>query len=180
MFANSAAARLFSLGSAQDVTAATPEELMELYDVFDEAGTRLNLADLPSSRAARGEDAEPLLVRNVIRATGEERWLLHKATPLFDADGSLSLIVSVIEDLTEVKRAELAQRLLAEAGQELSSSLDYEHTLQRVAQLTVPGLADWCAVAMRGDGDALAQVAVARADADNVATRASSQPAPPR
>ena len=124
---------------------------MALFDVFDEAGRSLQLADLPSARAAHGEVPEPLLVRNVIRSTGEERWLLNKATPVFDADGSLSLIVSVIEDLTEVKRAELAQRLLAEAGQELSSSLDYEHTLQQVAQLTVPGLADRCAVAMRGD-----------------------------
>ncbi len=161
VFANSAAARLLSLGSAQDVTDATPDELMALYDVFDEAGRSLNLADLPSARAERGEHAEPLLVRNVIRATGEERWLLHKATPVYDPDGSLSLIVNVIEDFTDVKRAELAQRLLAEAGQELSSSLDYERTLQRVAQLTVPRLADRCGVAMRADGDALAQVAVA-------------------
>ena len=45
--------------------------------------------------------------------------------------------MSVIEDLTEVKRAELAQRVLAEAGQALSSSLDYEQTLQRVAELAV-------------------------------------------
>ena len=120
-------------------------------------------------------------MRNVIRSTGEERWLLNKATPVFDADGSLSLIVSVIEDLTEVKRAELAQRLLAEAGQELSSSLDYEHTLQQVAQLTVPGLADRCAVAMRGDNGALAQVALAPADAaQRRACFASSKPAPPR
>lgn len=168
VFANSAAARLLNLGSVRDVTAATPQELMELYDVFDEAGTRLELSDLPSSRAARGEEPEPLLVRNVSRTTREERWLLHKATPLFDADGSLSLIVSVVEDFTEVKRAELAQRLLAEAGQELSSSLDYEKTLQQVARLAVPVLADWCGVVMRGDGDALRQVAMARADADNV------------
>lgn len=168
VFANSAAARLLNLGSVRDVTAATPQELMELYDVFDEAGTRLELSDLPSSCAARGEEPEPLLVRNVSRTTREERWLLHKATPLFDADGSLSLIVSVVEDFTEVKRAELAQRLLAEAGQELSSSLDYEKTLQQVARLAVPVLADWCGVVMRGDGDALRQVAMARADADNV------------
>ncbi|HUA05703.1 MAG TPA: SpoIIE family protein phosphatase [Solirubrobacteraceae bacterium] len=168
VFANSAAAGLLNLDSAQAATQATPQQLMELYDVFDENGRRLGLADLPSSRAGRGEDAGPLLVRNVIRATGDERWLLHKATPVFDPDGSLSLIVSVIEDLTEVKRAELAQRLLAEAGQELSSSLDYEHTLQRVAELTVPGLADWCAVAMR-DGDLLAQVALAHVDVGKVA-----------
>ena len=168
VFANSAAARLLNIDSAHDVTEASPQQLMNLYDVFDEDGRRLELADLPSSRAGRGEDAAPLLVRNIIRATGEERWLLHKATPVFDPDGSLSLIVSVIEDLTEVKRAELAQRLLAEAGQELSSSLDYGHTLQRVAELTVPRLADWCAIAMR-DGDLLPQVAVAHVDIGKVA-----------
>ena len=168
VFANSAAARLLNLGSVREVTTASPQQLMELYHVFNEAGGSLTLADLPSSRAALGEDPEPLLVRNVARATGEECWLLHKATPLFDADGSLSLIVSVIEDLTEVKRAELAQRLLAEAGQELSSSLDYEQTLQRVAQLTVPRLADWCGVVdARGGGeraDGLRTVAMAPRD----------------
>ncbi|MGH2882934.1 MAG: GAF domain-containing protein [Solirubrobacteraceae bacterium] len=41
VFANSAAVRLLNLGSVRDVTAATPQELMEFYDVFDESGTRL-------------------------------------------------------------------------------------------------------------------------------------------
>ena len=168
VFANSAAARLLNLDSARAVIEATPQQLMDLYEVFDEDGRRLELADLPSSHAGRGEEAAPLLVRNIIRATGDERWLLHKATPVFDPDGSLSLIVSVIEDLTEVKRAELAQRVLAEAGQELSSSLDYERTLQRVAELAVPRLADWCAVAMR-EGDLLPLVALAHVDIGKVA-----------
>ena len=153
VFANPAAARLLGLGSTEEVTSATPDQLMGLYDVFDEQGRELGLGDLPSARAARGEQVEPLLVRNVIRSTGEQRWLLQKATPVFDLDGELSLIVSVIEDLTDVKRAELAQRMLAEAGRALSSSLDYHGTLQRVAELTVPGLADWCAVLMRSGND---------------------------
>ena len=164
VFANEAAARLLGLGSADEVLAAGPGQLMALFDVFDEGGREVKLADLPSMRAARGEPARPLLVRNVIRATGEQRWLLHKATPVFDPDGSLSIVVSVIEDLTEVKRAELAQRLLAEAGQALSSSLEYEQALQQVAEQVVPGLAEWCAVVMRGDGDSLDLVAVAHAD----------------
>ncbi len=168
VFANAAAARLLNLDSARAVIEATPQQLMDLYEVFDEDGRRLELADLPSSHAGRGEEAAPLLVRNIIRATGDERWLLHKATPVFDPDGSVSLIVSVIEDLTEVKRAELAQRVLAEAGQELSSSLDYERTLQRVAELAVPRLADWCAVAMR-EGDLLPLVALAHVDIGKVA-----------
>ena len=164
LFANEASARLLGLGSPDDVVAAAPGSLMALFDVYDEAGHELSLDELPSMRAARGEEARPLLVRNVIRATGEQRWLLHKATPVHDAGGSLSMVVSVIEDLTEVKRAELAQRLLAEAGQALSSSLEYERALQDVAELVVPGLADWCAVVMRRDDDSLELVAAAHPD----------------
>ena len=77
------------------------------------------------------------------------------------------LAVNVIEDVTEVKRAELAQRFLAEAGAVLASSLDYEQTLARIAELAVPRLADWCAVTLP-DGDRLRTVAVAHADPDKV------------
>jgi serine phosphatase RsbU (regulator of sigma subunit)/PAS domain-containing protein len=169
VFANPAAANLLQVPSPEAVTTATPGSLMALYDVFDAQGRRLTLDDLPSMALGRGERPDPLLVRNVIRATGEERWLLHKATPVHNEDGSLALIVSVVEDLTEVKRAELAQRLLAEAGRALSSSLDYEQTLQHVAQLAVPELADWCGVSMLTDGDLLQPVAVAHVDPDKAA-----------
>jgi PAS domain S-box-containing protein len=164
VFANDAAARLLGLGSAEEVVAASAEQLMAMFDVFDEQGREIGLSELPSARAALGEPAGSLLVRNVTRSTGEERWFLHKATPVFDADGALSMVISVIENLTEVKRAELAQRLLAEAGRALSSSLDYEQALQQVAELTVPGLADWCAVALRGDDGGLELVAIAHSD----------------
>ncbi|MBV9802453.1 MAG: SpoIIE family protein phosphatase [Solirubrobacterales bacterium] len=164
VFANHAAARLLGLASPEEVLARSSEQLMELFDVFDEHGRKISLADLPSARAAQGQSPRPLLVRNVIRSTGEERWLLHKATSVFDPGGTLSLVISVIEDLTEVKRAELAQRLLAEAGQALSSSLDYARTLQQVAALAVPGLADCCAVAMRGEDETLELVALAHRD----------------
>ncbi len=49
-------------------------------------------------------------------------------------------------DVTERRRAEEAQRFLAEASDMLSSSLDYRETLASVARLVVPTLADWCAV----------------------------------
>jgi len=163
VFANPAAARLLGLTSVEEITTAAPGALMALYDVFDEEGRRLSLTDLPSMLAVRGERPGPLLVNNIIRATGEQRWLLHKATPVFDASGALSMVISVIEDLTEVKRAERAQRLLAEAGQALSASLDYHQSLQRMAELAVSGLADRCQVLMRGGNGELEEVAVAGA-----------------
>jgi serine phosphatase RsbU (regulator of sigma subunit) len=79
------------------------------------------------------------------------------------------MAVSVIEDVTEAKEAELRQRFLAQAGVTLASSLDYEETLQRVAQLAVPGLADWCAVDIVDSAHRLQQVAIAHVDPDKVA-----------
>jgi PAS domain S-box-containing protein len=169
VFANPAAAGLLGVSAVEDVTGAPRGELMARFDVFDESGRRLTIDDLPAASAQRGETPEPLLARNVVRATGQERWLVNKATPAFDRDGNVSLVVSVIEDVTEVKRAELAQRLLADVSKELSASLDYQQTLQRLAQLAVPGLADWCGVVIRGDDDVLEQVAVAHVDPKKIA-----------
>jgi PAS domain S-box-containing protein len=169
VFANPAAAELLGADSVEALFSASPAEMMTRFDAFAESGEPLALDDLPSGRAMRGERPEPLVVRSIIRATGRQQWLLHKATPVFDPDGTLALVVNVIEDITDQKRAELAQRMLSEAGRALSSSLDYEQTLQRVARLAVPQLADWCGVSIRGSGDVLRQVAVAHVDPDKVA-----------
>jgi PAS domain S-box-containing protein len=56
-------------------------------------------------------------------------------------------------------------RFLAEAGQTLARSLDWEETLVQVARLLVPALADWCIVdVLEEDGVTIKQVAVAAAD----------------
>lgn len=49
-------------------------------------------------------------------------------------------------DITERKKIEAAQAVLAEAGAIFASSLDYQTTLQNVANLIVPKLADMCLV----------------------------------
>ena len=78
-------------------------------------------------------------MRNVVRATGEERWLLHKCSALRDADGEILRVVNVIENVTEVKRAERAQRLLADASEALAASLDHVEQLGALAHVLVAG-----------------------------------------
>ena len=57
--------------------------------------------------------------------------------------------------------ADAGVRFLAEAGEVLAESLDWEATLVRVAQLAVPMLGDWCIVdVLEGDGKTVRQVAV--------------------
>lgn len=62
----------------------------------------------------------------------------------------LDLLVSSYGDLVRtsevVRGAERRARFLAEAGELLSSSLDVERVLRDLAQLTVPRLADLCAI----------------------------------
>jgi PAS domain S-box-containing protein len=68
--------------------------------------------------------------------------------------------------------AEQAQRkrmtFLAEASELLASSLDYNRTLARLAQLCVPGLADWCAIDMLGPDGEIERLAVAHEDPEKV------------
>jgi hypothetical protein len=68
--------------------------------------------------------------------------------------------------------AEAAHRqlaFLAEASTQLAASLDYEHTLQRVADLAVPTLADACVVDIVGADESLDRIAVAHRDAAKTA-----------
>lgn len=64
----------------------------------------------------------------------------------------------------ERERAERRLRFLADASSRLASSLDYDTTLERVAWLAVPTLADWCFVdVVEHDGE-IRRVEVAHAD----------------
>ena len=104
---------------------------MDDYIVTDEHGRALRMEDLPSVRLLRGEPAEPLLLHSVNRDGGDVRWRLLKAALLHDDDGEIIAAVTVIENVTAVKTAEMRMRVLAESGRLLVSSLDYEQTLQQ-------------------------------------------------
>jgi len=170
VYANDAAARLLHLTPEERLEGAAGRVLMDRFDVYDEHGKPVAIEQLPGSRVRAGEhDPEPMLVRNVVKATGEERWLLNKTTSIHDADGRVIGVVNVIDDVTQGKRAELAQRLLAEASDALASSLDYEATVQRVASVAVPALADWCGVDVPGPGGYAQLVALVHSDPEQVA-----------
>ena len=72
-------------------------------------------------------------------------------------------------DVTERRRAEEAQRFLAEASDMLASSLDYRETLSSVARLAVPTLADWCVVDVLDEDGSLERLAVEHPDPGKVA-----------
>jgi PAS domain S-box-containing protein len=167
-YANQAAADLLGCATPEELVALPLGTIFAQWESTHEDGRPVQAEDVPSYKVVNGQPAEPLLTRVVHRETGEQRWRLVKAAPL-RGDGGQPMAVSVIEDVTEAKEAELRQRFLAQAGATLTSSLDFEETLQRVAQLVVPGLADWCALDVVDANQRLNLVAVAHVDPDKVA-----------
>ena len=71
---------------------------------------------------------------------------MTKATPVRDEHGAVVLAVNIIEDVTDARLAERQQRFLSAASMLVSSSLDIDVTLDKVAGAAVPELADWCCV----------------------------------
>jgi Stage II sporulation protein E (SpoIIE)/GAF domain/PAS domain len=164
IYANQAALERLGLDSVEDLRSADPRGLMGGWITTGDDGGPIAMDDLPSVRLLRGARPDPLILRTVHRESGEERWVVLKATAIRDDSDALRAAVTIIEDVTATKRASLRTEFLAEAARVLSSSLDYEETLRNVAALAVPDIADWCAVDLFDSEDRRVQVAIAHVD----------------
>ena len=157
---------------AEQLLATPPREIVDAYESFHEDGSPLRLEDLPGRQVLAGQAPSPLVVRAVDRRTGEERWRVVKATAVPGRGGRGRLAVNVIEDVTEVKRAELAQRFLAQASAVLASvaRLRGDARPHRRARGAAAGRLVLGQPARRATGCARSRVA--HVDPDKVALRA--------
>ncbi len=167
VYANNAAAQIVGYPDADSLVAAPLLEIMSKFTVFDEAGQPLSLMQLPGRLALQGKAASALL-RFCVLSTGDERWSDVSAQPILDENGKAQLAVNIFHDVTDLKRAEIAQRLLAEAGELLARGVEAGAMLGGLARLSVPQLGDFCiAYLVEPAADEQEQVrAVARAHVD--------------
>jgi signal transduction histidine kinase/ActR/RegA family two-component response regulator len=85
-----------------------------------------------------------------------------------------SSVFPVPRSSDEARDREDVQRFVADAARVLSESLEYEHIIERAAQLPIPRLADWCFVDVRRDDESFERVGVGhvpRADTSELAQR---------
>ncbi|WP_437791696.1 AAA family ATPase [Sorangium sp. So ce693] len=90
------------------------------------------------------EAGEPLEFEEEVQLEGELRTYLSLKFPLGESVMP-GVLCGISTDITERKRAELAERFLADASRRLMA-LGYGATLESVAQLVVPELADRCVI----------------------------------
>ena len=169
VYANQAAADLLKLPDPDAVLAHPPGGLMERFDVYTEEGELVDLTAMSGTRLLRGETApRAVTVRNVVKETGEERWLLNKATAVTGSDGAVLLAINLIEDITETKRNEIAQRLMAQTARTLAVGATLPDTLQAIVDAAVPSLADWAGVDLLDSSGRIQTLAMAHRDPSKV------------
>jgi PAS domain S-box-containing protein len=83
--------------------------------------------------------------------------------------GQIGQFVERTEAEEQLRHSEQVARFLADASASLSSVVDYESTLGKVAQLAVPFFADWCIVDMVEMDGSLRRLAVVHGDPSQVA-----------
>jgi PAS domain S-box-containing protein len=164
IYANDAAARLIGYENASELMTTPLDQITSKFKIFDEFGMPMSSDQLPGRVAMRGETPLPMAVRFKVLKTGEERWSLVKAQAVTNEANEVMMVVNIFHDITDLKRAELRQRLLAETSKAMAKELDYKARLNELANLVVPSLADWCAIDLLDENNILQRVAVAHPD----------------
>ncbi|MDP9017997.1 MAG: SpoIIE family protein phosphatase, partial [Candidatus Eremiobacteraeota bacterium] len=77
---------------------------------------------------------------------GKYRWFLFRSIGVRDETGTITSWVGTATDIDRQKRAEEQQTFFATASEVLGSTLDEKTALQRIADLCVPAIAEWCMI----------------------------------
>jgi PAS domain S-box-containing protein len=113
-----------------------PEDLPNLMSMFDRAEENENI---------EGEC-------RILNKAGEFRWHLFRIhTERSNESADTFSWLGTATDIEDRKRIENNQRFLAEAGEALIASLDYQQILENLTEVCVSYIADWCAVDMVND-----------------------------
>ncbi len=139
LYANQVGARMCGFESAEELIAADPKDVMARFELFNEDGSPVQVRNLPGRRALRGEKSIPdQIIRVQDKITGESRWSIVSASPVFNKSNEVIFAVSIFRDFTKHKRSEDELR-----GREREFRLLAE-TIPHMAWTARPdGLCDW-------------------------------------
>jgi PAS domain S-box-containing protein len=163
VYVNDAAARYVGFETTAEFLGASRQDVLDRFEILDESREPLPASELPGRKALLGEASQRVVCYRIL-ATGEERWSVVRANPMYAPDGSVALSVSVIRDITAARRANERLRFLARAGDVLNESLDYEHTLAAIAEMAIPTLGGQVVIDVFGTDGSLRCVGAAHLD----------------
>lgn len=148
------------------------------YSVSELRGLRFQDVTHPDDLGANLAAVEQLVAGDIDTYSSEKRYLRRDGTAVWvaltvslarDPAGAPCYFISVAQDIDRRKETEARLQLLMSTSEELSSIRDHQKALERLAQLAVPTLADWCAIdIVAEDGSIGDYVAIAHRDPQKV------------
>lgn len=129
----------------------------------------------PSDRERVSSEIESAMSSNAIYESeyrtinrdGDVRWVIARGRVELDESGEPASFPGVVVDVTDRKTIENNLNFLTVASTQFSSSLDYKKTLNSIAKMVVPHIADWCTIDLLED-DKIVRVATAHKDPKKV------------
>jgi PAS domain S-box-containing protein len=97
--------------------------------------------------------AEYNLEFRVVRPDGAIRWLRDRGRVILDAQGTALFATGAVMDVTERRRVEDYDRILAAVTQALATSINHEQTLGEIAATLTPAFADACRIYLQDSGE---------------------------
>lgn len=159
---------LYSSDSVEHVLGYKPEEIQG-----DGPAAHLHPDDLPLFmerftallQTPGGQDS---LVYRVRHKNGSWVWIEATGSNYLH-DPQIQAIVGNFRNITQRKQVEERQRLLNEASEKLVTSLDHQITLQEIARLLVPSMADYCRIALVDNQGQIQEIAVNHFEPEKIA-----------
>jgi PAS domain S-box-containing protein len=107
IYANETAAHMNGFSSVQAMLDMPPYTIATQFELFDEHEAPFPLSQLPHRRVLAGEQkAEAIIGYRKSSTTYAMQWSISKARPVFDAQGKLLLVITILHDMTERMLAE--------------------------------------------------------------------------
>jgi PAS domain S-box-containing protein len=152
IFANPAAATSAGFASVHEMLHAAPAEFEARFELLDERDQPVAFNDLPGSRVLAGESSTSSAVLHVRdRRTGRDWWSLTRSSGVMSVDGRPELAINISHDVTARHIQERLEKYLADGTAALGASLHPDEMLSTLAQVLVPGMADWCSIDLMAD-----------------------------
>ena len=117
----------------------------------------------PLERAIESGEVTVGELRELEREDGA-RTLEISAAPVRDAAGAIVSAVAIVADVTRRSHSEEQLRFLARTNELLGASLEWERTLDAIAELAVPALAGYLVIDLLDEDDELHWVVAVHAD----------------
>lgn len=129
LYANDIGAKLYGFSSAKEILevsnlVAIWKRIYKHFEIKDEFGNPLLFDQIPTNRVRKGEPDPEAVICFKDKVTDSVSWVLIKSRPVFNGQGEVRMIVTVISNITERKEQEKRKdEFIITASHELKTPL---------------------------------------------------------